>query len=178
MLKPMQTRFLASFGALALLAALPAQAQTSPEAFNPLAFMAPIMTPLGAMMVPVNPAQGGFNPAAMMNPAMMANPMALMPAMPGMPSMPSMPSMPAMPNMPAMPGYGAPAGMVPFSGLQVSPQAYGMPAQMNTPFAAASPSLPFSQPFAQPFNQPFALPFSLPGYPAFPGFGLPFAPGR
>lgn len=147
-------------------AALPAQAQTGMEAFNPMAMLVPMMTPLGAMMVPMtapaaapmgNP-MNAFNPAALFNPATQFNPAALFnPAM--------------LPAMPAMPASAAPAGMVPFTGLQAMPQAYGMPPQMANPVAnpfAGYPMLPFAMP-GQP--NPSA-------YPQFPGFPMPFPGSR
>lgn len=147
----MKTRTLALAALLAPV--LPAQAQTGMEAFNPMTMLAPIMTPLGAMLVPMmapmNGAMNPFNPAAMYNPATMANPMAM---------------------MPAIPGYGAPAGMVPFTGMQPSPQAYGMPPQMANPFAGNA-----LMPYAMP-----AMP-AQPAYPAFPmlpGFPFPFPASR
>jgi len=152
----MKSRYLAL--AALLTPALPAQAQNAMEAFNPMAMLAPIMTPLGAMLVPMMAPMNGsanqfnpaamFNPATMFNPAAMANPMAMMPVMPN--------------TMPAMPGYGAPAGMVPFTGMQPMPQAYGMPPQMANPFAGNT-------------VMPFAMPAAT-AYPSFPSFpGLPFA---
>jgi hypothetical protein len=117
----LKTRYLTLAALLAPV--LSAHAQ---EAFNPMTFLAPIMTPLGAMMVPMmmNGSMNQFNtamynPAALFNPATMANPLAMMPAMPT--------------TMPNMPGYGVPAGMVPFTGIQPAPQAYGMPAADGQP---------------------------------------------
>jgi hypothetical protein len=124
------------------------------EAFNPMAMLAPMMTPLGAMMVPMtapmNNPMNAFNPATMFNPGTF-NPGMFNPAM--------------LPAMSAMPSYAAPAGMVPFSGLQAAPQAYGMPTQMANPYAGM-------------------LPFSLPtqlnpaAFPMFPGFPLQFPGSR
>lgn len=154
----MKTRTLALAALLA--PALPAQAQNAMEAFNPFAMLAPIMTPMGAMLVPMMAPMNGsmnqynpattYNPAAMFNPATMANPFAMMPAMPT--------------TMPNMPGYGAPAGMVPFTGIQPSPQAYGMPPQMANPFAGNVP-------------MPYAMP-AAPAYPSFPAFPFPFPTNR
>jgi hypothetical protein len=154
--------------------AFPAQAQTRMEAFNPMAMLAPIMTPLGAMMVPMtapmsNP-MNAFNPATMFNPALF-NPAMFNPAM--------------LPAMPSMPGYGAPAGMVPFTGLQAAPQVYGMPPQMANPFTgfqAAPQAFGMPPQMANPFAgmQPFPMPV-LPNqaaYPVFPGFPMPFPSGR
>jgi hypothetical protein len=126
--------------ALANLAAiLPAQAQTPPGAFNPMTYLAPMMTPFGIIMAPVtNPGAGGFNPAAMMNPANFPNPQALMPALP--------------------------AGMQPFTGLQMPPQAYGMPPQMANPYAGM---MPFPLPMPLPAPAPNAGIPSLP-FPFFP----------
>jgi hypothetical protein len=150
----LNTRYLALAALLAPI--LPAQAQTSMEAFNPFAMLAPIMTPLGAMLVPMmapmNAPTNPFNPTAMYNPATMANPMAMMPNIP---------------TMPVMPGYGAPAGMVPFSGIQASPQAYGMPSQMPNPFVGNA-LMPYAMPAAPTY----------PAFPAFPGFPFPFQPSR
>jgi len=165
-------------------AAFPVHAQTGMEAFNPMAMLAPMMTPLGAMMVPMtapmNNSMNAFNPATMFNPAMfnpaMFNPAMFNPAMfnPATMFNPAMfnpatmfnPAMlPGMSGMPSMPGYGAPAGMVPFTGLQAAPQAYGMPPQMANPFAGM---LPFPMPAQQ--NQA--------AYPMFPGFPMPFPGGR
>ena len=79
----MKSRYLALAALLA--PTLPVQAQTGMEAFNPMTMLAPIMTPLGAMLVPMltpmNNSMNQFNPAAM------SNPMAMMPnmQMPGMP---------------------------------------------------------------------------------------------
>jgi hypothetical protein len=151
--------------------ASPAQAQTGLEAFNPMAMLAPMMTPFGLMMVPnaaPNTApMNGFNPAALFNPAMF-NPAMFNPAM-----------------LPTMPGMQAPQGMIPFTGMQAAPQAYGMPTQMPNPFAGVP------QPMANPFTampqqmaNPFAtMPqFPMPaqsGFPAFPGFpGFPFPAAR
>ncbi|MBI5331269.1 MAG: hypothetical protein HZB71_11735 [Betaproteobacteria bacterium] len=144
-----------------LAASLPAQAQTGMEAFNPMTFLAPMMTPFGAMLVPVTPsgATGAnpFNPATLFNPAMM-------------PAMPTFPAMPAqLPGLTAP----APAGMVPFTGLQMAPQAYGMPQQMTNPFAGNA-MMPFQLPAA-----PAASPFpGFQGFQGFPGFTLPFPPSR
>lgn len=179
----MKTSYIALAALLA--PALPAQAQTAMDAFNPMAMLAPIMTPLGAMMVPMmapmNSSMNMFNPATMYNPATMFNPAAM--------ANPTA-MMPAMPSMPAMPGYGAPAGMVPFTGMQLSPQSYGMPPQMANPFAAPQMANPFampqmSNPFAAPqMANPFGnamMPFSMPnqaGFPAFPGFPMMLPPTR
>lgn len=164
----MNKRHLVPAALVSLLAAtLPAHAQTGMEAFNPFAMLAPIMTPLGAMLVPMispmntptntplsafNPAMfnpGIFNPA-MFNPAML-NPAMLNPAM-----------------QPA--GYGA--GMVPFTGLQATPQSY-----YGTPTANAYPGM--SAPMASPYpGMPqFQMP-ALPTFPMFPGFPLPFPVAR
>jgi hypothetical protein len=81
--------------------------------------------------------------------------------------------------LPAMPAAPAPVGMVPFSGLQALPQAYGMPSQIANPFA----SMP--QQMANPFAAmpQFAMP-TVPnqaafpmfqGFPSFPGFPFPAA---
>ncbi len=126
-----------------LLPALPAQAQSGLEAFNPLTFLAPIMTPLGAMLVPMQAPmaapQAQFNPATLFNPA----------AFNGM-------------QMPVMPNYGAAQGMVPFTGLQATPQSFGMVPQQSMPN-------PFvGNPFA---GQPMAFP-SLPTQNFFPGFPI------
>jgi hypothetical protein len=150
--KPMKSTYLAL--AALLLPALPAQAQTGMEAFNPLTFLAPIMTPLGAMLVPMQAPQGQFNPAAFN----------------GM-------------QMPAMPNFGGAQGMVPFNGLQATPQSFGMaPQAMTNPFAAPQTANPFAvnpfaaNPFASnPFaSNPFAgAPFAFPAMPAantFPSF--------
>ncbi len=131
-----------------LLPALPAQAQNGMEAFNPLTFLAPIMTPLGAMLVPMQAPQGQFNPATMFNPA----------AFNGM-------------QMPAMPNFAGAQGMVPFNGLQATPQAFGMaPQAMTNPFAAPQTTNPFAvNPFtANPFaSNPYAgAPFAFPAMPA------------
>lgn len=144
----MKTRYLAL--AALLTPVLSAHAQ---EAFNPMTFLAPIMTPLGAMMVPMNGSMNQYNPAALFNPATMANPLAMMPAMPT--------------TMPNMPGYGVPAGMVPFTGIQPAPQAYGMPPQMANPFAGNVP-MPYAMPAAPAY----------PSFPAFPGFPFPFPTSR
>jgi hypothetical protein len=154
----LKTRYLAL--ATLLAPVLSAHAQ---EAFNPMTFLAPIMTPLGAMMVPMMAPMNGsmnqfnptamYNPAALFNPATMANPLAMMPAMPT--------------TMPNMPGYGAPAGMVPFTGIQPAPQAYGMPPQMANPFAGNVP-MPYAMPAAPAY----------PSFPAFPGFPFPFPTSR
>jgi hypothetical protein len=154
--------------------ALPAQAQTGMEAFNPFTMLAPIMTPMGMMLAPMmapmnNPATM-FNPAVMANP--MANPMAMMQPMPNM-------QMPAMPGMQAMPNFAAPQGMVPFTGLQATPQSFGMaPAQMANPFAMPQMANPYmTNPYA-------AMPFAFPGMPAqagfptLPNFPLMFPPAR
>lgn len=134
-----------------LLPALPAQAQTGLEAFNPLTFLAPIMTPLGAMLVPMQAPmaapQAQFNPAALFNPT----------AFNGM-------------QMPVMPNYGAPQGMVPFTGLQATPQSFGMAPQQNMPNPFVGNPF-FGNPYA---SQPMAFP-SLPtqnGFPGFPGFPI------
>ncbi len=136
-----------------MIPALPAQAQTGMEAFNPLTFLAPIMTPLGAMLVPMQAPQGQFNPATMFNPA----------AFNGM-------------QMPAMPNFGGTQGMVPFTGLQATPQSFGMaPQAMTNPFAAPQMVNPLSaNPFAaNPYaGVPFAFPSLPSGYPTFPGFPL------
>ncbi len=156
----MKARSLAlSLTLAAACSALPAQAQTGMEAFNPMTYLAPIMTPFGMMLAPMTGPAGAnaFNPAAMLNPANMPNPAALMPVMPGMTGMPAMPAMPAMPNM------------QPFSGLQMSPQAYGMPPQMANPYAGMMPFAFPSAPAASPFP-------AFPGFPGFPGF--PFPPAR
>jgi hypothetical protein len=144
----LKTRYLTLAALLAPV--LSAHAQ---EAFNPMTFLAPIMTPLGAMMVPMNGSMNQYNPAALLNPATMANPLAMMPAMPT--------------TMPNMPGYGVPAGMVPFTGIQPAPQAYGMPAQMANPFAGNVP-MPYAMPAAPAY----------PSFPAFPGFPFPFPTSR
>lgn len=149
-MKPRTLPLAVPFALTALCAAFPAQAQELPGGFNPMTFLAPIMTPFGIMMAPVSqPGNANpFNPATMMNPASMPNLQALMPFMPGMQGMPGMPGMPSMP-----------AVMVPFSGLQAAPQAYGMPAAMLNPYAGM---------------MPFPMPAPAPApYPAFPGF--PFA---
>lgn len=137
----MKLRAIALPACLASLAALgavaPAQAQTPPGAFNPMTYLAPMMTPFGIIMAPVtNPGAGGFNPAAMMNPATLPNLQALLPAMS--------------------------AGMQPFSGLQMPPQAYGMQPQMANPYAGM---MPF--PFPPPTPAPNA---------GFPGLPFPFFP--
>ena len=152
----MDNRYLAPALASLFAVAFPTHAQTGMEAFNPMAMLAPMMTPLCAMMVPMtapmNNPMNAFNPATMFNPAM------LNPAMfnPGMFN-------PAM--LPAMPSYAAPAGMVPFSGLQAAPQAYGMPTQMANPYAGM---LPFSMPTQ----------LNPAAFPMFPGFPLPFPGSR
>ncbi len=167
----MKSRYLALAALLA--PTLPAQAQTGMEAFNPFAMLAPIMTPMGAMLVPMlapmNTPTNPFNPATMFNPAAMsnpmANPMAMMPSVPGM-------------QMPTMPNFAAPQGMVPFTGLQATPQSFGMaPAQMNTPFAMPQMANPYmANPYAA---MPFAIPMPAPsGFPALPNFPLMFAPAR
>lgn len=135
---------------------LPAQAQTGMEAFNPLTFLAPIMTPLGAMLVPMQAPQTPFNPAAFN----------------GM-------------QLPAMPNFGGAQGMVPFTGLQATPQSFGMAQQpIANPFNTPQMANPFAanpyavNPFATtPFAPtPFAFP-SLPAasnYPSLPGFPMQF----
>lgn len=145
---------LASLAALGVVA--PAQAQTQaqslPGMFNPMTYLAPMMTPFGMIMAPVtNPGAGGFNPAAMMNPATMPNLQALMPTMP--------------------------AGMQPFPGLQMTPQGYGMapqgfgmPPQMANPYAGM---MPFPFPFPFPFPPPASAPNA--GFPGLPGLPFPFA---
>ena len=175
----MNNRYLAPALAALFAVASPTQAQTGMEAFNPMTMLAPMMTPLGAMMVPMtvpnaapmNNPMNALNPAAMFNPGMfnpatMFNPAMLNPAMfnPGMFN-PAMFNPGMLPAMPAMPSYAAPTGMVPFSGLQAAPQAYGMPAQMANPYAGM---LPFSLP-TQP--NPAA-------YPMFPGFPMQFPGSR
>lgn len=172
----MNTRYNALIAALAtLMAAAPSvQAQTAMDGFNPLAMLAPIMTPMGAMLVPMMAPMNNqaFNPATLFNPAAMANPMAMLPQMPQ--QMPQMPQMPAFPQTQQMPGYGAPVGMVPFTGIQPSPQAYGMPPQMPASF----PMPQMQNPYLNGMQMPFAMP-SLPGagFPAFPSFpGFPMMP--
>lgn len=152
-----------------LIPALPAQAQQAGmEAFNPFTMLAPIMTPLGAMLVPImapmNNQQGPFNPAVM------NNPMAMMPYAPNMP-------------LPA-PNFAAPQGMVPFSGLQATPQSFGMaPAQFSNPMAMPQMANPFAaNPFAaNPYaSMPFVFP-NMPaqtGFPSLPSFPMPFPPAR
>lgn len=158
----MKSRYLALAALLA--PALPVQAQTGMEAFNPMTMLAPIMTPLGAMLVPMlapmNNSMNQFNPAAM------SNPMAMMPNM-------------QMPGMPAMPNFGAPQGMVPFTGLQATPQPFGMMTpQMTNPFAMPQMANPFApNPYA---SMPFAFP-SMPAqnnFPALPNFPLMYPPAR
>ncbi len=172
----MKTRHPALTATLAALmaATLPVHAQTAADGFNPFAMLAPIMTPMGAMLVPMMAPMNNqtFNPATLFNPATMANPMAMLPQMPQ--QMPQMQQMPAFPQMQQMPGYGAPGGMVPFSGIQLSPQAYGMPSQAQVPFAVPQ----MQNPYLSGMQMPFAMP-SLPaaGFPAFPGFpGFPMMP--
>lgn len=140
--------------------ALPAQAQTQPgmAAFNPMTILAPIMTPLGAMLVPMTAPMN--NPANAFNPATLFNPAMFNPAM-----------LPAMPAMPAMPSYPMPAGMMPFGVPQVAPQAYAMPPQMANPFAGM---LPFLMP-AQP-TQPNQA--AYPMFPGIPSFPMPFPGAR
>lgn len=155
----MNNPYLAPSMALASLFALafPAQAQTQPgmEMFNPMTILAPIMTPLGAMLVPMNNPANAFNPATMFNPAMFN------PAM-----------LPTMPAMPAMPSYQAPAGMMPFGVPQGAPQAYAMPPQMMAnPFAGLLPYLMPAQP-TQP-NQA-----AYPMFPGIPSFPMPFPGAR
>ena len=155
----MNNHFIAPSLALAGLfaAAFPVQAQSGLEAFNPMTFLAPIMTPLGAVLVPMtapmntpaNNAATPFNPAAMFNPALFN------PAM--------------LPSVPALPGYGAPAGMVPFTGLQAAPQAYGMAPQMVPQMANPFAGMP-------QFQQP--SPSAFPAFPSFPGLPFPFPSGR
>ena len=161
----MNKSYLAPSMALAslLAAAFPAQAQTGMEAFNPMAMLAPIMTPLGAMMVPMtapmNNSMNAFNPA-MLNPTAMFNP--------GMFNFATMFNPAMLPVVPTIPGYGVPTGMVPFNGLQAMPQAYGMPPQMANPFAVMPQ---FPQP--APANQAV-----YPMFPGFPGFPMPFPGSR
>ncbi len=162
--------------------ALPAQAQNAPQPFNPMAMLAPMMTPLGMMLVPTSPSASpfaGFNPATLFNPAMFNSPQ-FNPAM--------------LPRMPMAP---PPVGMVPFTGLQETPEAYGMPAQMPNPFVGMPQPMP--NPFAsmqqpnpfsgmqQPMVNPFAVmqqftPPQMPNQAAFPmlqGFpGFPFPSAR
>jgi hypothetical protein len=146
-----------------LVPALPVQAQTGMEAFNPFAMLAPIMTPLGAMLVPMTaPMSNSMNPY-------MANPMAMMPTIPNM----------AMPGMPALPNFAAPQGMIPFTGLQATPQSFGMaPAQMGNPFVMPQMANPYmANPFA---NMPFGYP-NMPaqsGFPTLPNFPLMFPAAR
>jgi hypothetical protein len=148
----------------ALLAStLPAQAQTSMEAFNPFAMLAPIMTPMGVMLAPMMAPMN--NPATMFNPAVMANPMAMMQPIPNM-------------QMPAMPNFAAPQGMLPFTGLQATPPSFGMaPPQMSNPFAMPQMANPY---MANPYA---AMPFAFPGmpqagFPTLPNFPLMFPPAR
>lgn len=169
----MNNRYLAPALASLFAIAIPAQAQTGLEAFNPMAMLAPMMTPFGLMMVPTSAPNAapvnGFNPAAMFNPAMF-NPAMFNPAM-----------------LPAIPGSPAPAGMMPFSGLQALPQAYGMPQQMANPFAGmpqqmANPFAGMPQQMANPFAgmQQFSMP-ALPNqaaFPMFPGFSMPVPGAR
>lgn len=172
----MKSRYLAL--AALMIPVLPAQAQTGMEAFNPFTMLAPIMTPLGAMLVPMlapmNNSMNQFNPATMINPAPMANPWANPMAM-----MPTQPSM----QMPVMPNFAAPQGMVPFTGLQATPQSFGMAPQMGNPFAMPQMANPYmANPFAaNPFaNLPFAFP-SMPsqgGYPMLPNFPQMMPPAR
>ena len=166
----MNSRYLAPTLAALFAVASPTHAQTGMEAFNPMTMLAPMMTPLGAMMVPMtapmNNPTNAFNPAAMFNPGMFNPATMFNPAMfnPGMFN-PAMFNPGMLPAMPAMPSYAAPTGMVPFSGLQAAPQAYGMPAQMANPYAGM---LPFSLP-----TQP-----SPAAYPMFPGFPIQFPGSR
>ncbi len=165
----MKSRYLALAALLA--PALPAQAQTGMEAFNPFAMLAPIMTPMGAMLVPMlapmNTPANPFNPATMFNPAAMSNPMANPMAM--------MPTLPM--QMPAMPNFAAPQGMVPFTGLQATPQSFGMaPTQLANPFAQPQMANPYmANPYAA---MPFAIPSMPSGFPALPNFPLMFPPAR
>jgi hypothetical protein len=104
------------------------QAQTGMGAMmNPMAWMAPIMTPMGVMLAPMT------NPAAMMNPMAMVNPYAAlalpgnnpmwpMPGMPygGMPAYGNPYAMPGFPMMPTVPGMMTPFPMpVPQGGMAV-----------------------------------------------------------
>lgn len=102
------------------------------------------------MMAPMNGSMNQYNPAAMFNPAAMTNPFAMMPT-----------------TMPGIPAYGAPAGMVLFSGTQPSPQAYGMPPQMANPFAG-NVQMPYAMPAASAY----------PSFSAIPDFPFPFPTGR
>ena len=144
-----------------LTVALPAHAQTGAEAFNPFAMLAPLMTQLGAMLVPMM--------APMMAP-MNAQPNGASPAV-------FNPFNPAMFNQLMQPAaYGAPAGVVPFSGLQSVPQAYGMPAGFPSfpglPTTNAIAGMPAASPF--PAVPQFQMPV-LPSFPVFPGFPFPVA---
>lgn len=148
----MKIRYLALAALLA--PALPAQAQTGVEAFNPLAMLAPILTPFGMMLAPMMPATTGgmnpfnpatlFNPAAFMNPAAMQNPMAMLPSMP---------------TVQPMPAYGVP-NMMSFPGMPPS-NPFALPQQFPNPFAASLPTLPFALP-AAPAQGGFAFPPGLP----------------
>jgi len=151
--------------------ALTAQAQTGMEAFNPMTMLAPIMTPLGAMLIPVmapmSNSMNTFNPATMLTPAAMANPLSMMPSM----------------HVPTMPNFAAPQGMVPFTGMQATPQSFGMaPQQMANPFAMPQMTNPYmANPFAgNPFaGNPFAgNPFAANPYAGMPTqMGFPTLPG-
>ncbi|MDD5388735.1 MAG: hypothetical protein PHD37_05290 [Gallionellaceae bacterium] len=163
----MNNPYLAPSMALASLFALafPAQAQTPPgmEMFNPMTILAPIMTPLGAMLVPMTAPMN--NPANAFNPATMFNPALFNPAM--------------LSAMPTLPGYPAPTGMTPFSGLQAAPQAYGMPPQMMAnPFVGAPPQManPFAGllPYLMPAQPAQPNQAAYPMFPGIPNFPMPF----
>lgn len=124
--------------------AFPAQAQqTGMEAFNPMTLLAPIMTPLGAMMVPMNvpvatAAPNAFNPATMINPPLLQslfNP-ALLQALLAQQSAMTMPApMPVFPGVQGVPQMANPfASMMPYSQMQ-QPVPTGYPAMNGFPFA-------------------------------------------
>jgi hypothetical protein len=151
----MKTRYLALAALLA--PALPAQAQTGLEAFNPLAMMAPMMTPFGMMLLPMMaPTSGVPNLASLLNPAMFMNPAAMMPGMS------------TLPTLPFQQGYGLPGALpfpdmpqgMPFPMPQQAPAPMAMP-QMANPFAAGMPMMPFPM----PSQGGYALP---PGFPMMP----------
>jgi hypothetical protein len=125
---------------------LSAQAQSGMEAFNPMAMMMPVMTPMGAMLVPMASGMNMMNPAVMMNPAGMMVPMAggmnmMNPAM----MMNPMAMMPAMPAMPSASGFGMPSGMPLLAMLGGVP--FAMP-QMANPFPAGFTMMPVPMPAA------------------------------
>ncbi len=142
--------------------AFPAQAQqTGMEAFNPMTFLAPIMTPLGAMMVPMTApmttpmaAPNAFNPAALLNAAQLQNLFnpALLQALFAQQSAFAVPAtMPA--GMPVFPGVQAAPQMAnPFAGMMQYPQ-------MQQPVQAAYP--PNYAPSYPALN---GFPFAIPGF--------------